>query len=144
MASGISNQRRIDMLKWLTGQTVTAPSAFQVALWIGDPGDDGQSNAEVGGGLGYARDTTHLPTTTSGWSVPSGTTTVTTDNVQLIAFGTASSAWTGVTHVALFVSGSTAANFIARFAITGGAVTVNSGATVTIAIGALDLSMTFT
>lgn len=143
MATGISNQRRKDMLAWLAGQSPTAPAAFQVAVWTADCGDDGQSSTEVAP-TGYARGSIAVNT---GWTTPAGASgsPVTMSNASgtPIALGTWSTGPTTVSHIALFTSLSTAANFIARFAISGTS-SVTAGSTVSIAQNALVLSLTFT
>lgn len=146
MATGISNQRRGDALGWLVGKTVTQPGNVEVALSTADPGDAAASLAEVGGGVGY---TAQAITANTGWGTVSATagSPSTVANAALMTFGTVTGGgWGALTHVGLFTgtASRTAANFHSRYAITGGPITPNVGATVSIAIGALVLSLTFT
>lgn len=149
MPSGISNQRRNDLLLWLTGQTVTAPGSatLEVALSTADPGDAAASLAEVGGGLGYTRGT--IASSTTGWNTPTASagnpTTIT--NKVVINFGTATGAgWGTITHAAIFTgtAQTSAAAFVARAALSVGQA-ISAGTTVSIAANTgLTLSCTFT
>lgn len=142
MADGIGHVRRFDMLKWLTGNTATAPSGFSFACWNGtDPGDDGQSGAEVAP-TGYSRPSTS-GTGSGTWTCTDGGNDVdtTAKNAAAIAFGTWTTGPTTVGYVTIWTTtGTTAANFIARCAVSG-APSVNAGATVSIAINGLTLAV---
>lgn len=148
MPSGISNQRRNDLLLWITGQTVTAPGSatLEVALSTADPGDAAASLAEVGGGVGYTRGT--IASSTTGWNTPTasaGSPTTITNKVA-ITFGTATGAgWGTITHVAIFTgtAQTSAATFVLRAALATGQA-ISAGTTVSIAIGGLVVSCTFT
>lgn len=144
MAAGFGAVRRQAMLDWLAGHAATAPGAFSVGLWVADPGEDGQSGAEVTG-TNYTRGSI---TNNTGWSAATNATPAVLANSGTITFnsGTVSGWTTGITHVAIWTAaGTTAANFVGRANITGAPVTVGNGTTsVTIAAAALTMSMTST
>lgn len=149
MATGFGALRRQAMLEWLVGHSATAPTGFNIGLWVGDPGEDGQSGAEVTG-TGYQRATTAVPNT--GWAAATNATpsVLATNTGIVLTFnsGTTGTWSTGstITHVAIWTTtGITAANFVGRGLISSGGVVVGSGTTsVTIAAGALTMSMTST
>lgn len=145
MAAGFGAVRRKAALDWLSGNTATAPGAWSIGLWVGDTGEDGQSGAEVTG-TNYGRGT--LTNGATGWTTATSATPSVLASNQVITFNTGTvSGWTAsITHVALWTAaGTTAGNFIGRANITGAPVTVGNGTTsVTIAIGALTMSMTST
>ncbi|MBN1237428.1 MAG: hypothetical protein JXB36_02950 [Gammaproteobacteria bacterium] len=146
MATGISHSRRTAMMTWWTGTAQTQPGNQQVALSTADPGDAAASLAEVStSGTGYSRQSI---TAGSGWSV-TGTAgnPVQAANAALITMGTVTGGgWGALTHVATFTgtAQTSAAEFHGRYAIAGGPITPNVGATVTIAIGALTMTFSFT
>ena len=79
---------------FFTAGSVTRPTAWYVALYLTDPGDDG-SGTEVSG-TNYARTTVTFASATS-----SGVLFQTT-NSGSVSFPTAGSDWGTVTHVAVY------------------------------------------
>lgn len=73
---------------------LSQPSRIDVALWIGDPGEDLSGGAEVSGG-NYSR----VATTASDWNTASGGVI---SNAVDLEFPQASADWGTVTHVVLF------------------------------------------
>jgi hypothetical protein len=146
MANGIGALRRQAMMAWLAGQSATAPGAWSIGIWGADPGEDGQSGTEVSA-TGYTRASPALANNT-GWSTPTTGTTTTMSNTVAQGYGT----WTGgsppytAAYVAIWrATGTTASDFVARAVINSGTpISVTAGSTVSIAAGALSLSMTFT
>lgn len=136
---GFGTIRRQAMTDFIAGKAPTAPGGFSVALWVADTGEDGQSGAEVTAS-GYSRGSI---TNNTGWTATTSATPSVLANAAVINFGTFSASASGVTNVALWTTtGTTAANFIGRAVLTGAPLTIPSGATVSIAIGALTMSST--
>lgn len=136
---GFSKYVRLEGVKFAGGFTAaTLPSNWYLALWVGDPGDDGQSGAEVTG-TGYTRN--NSITSTAGWTTPatgSNDAVINLTNVGSVSFGPSGAAWSSsatITYVALWkATGTTNTNFLGRSLISGGGIVVGSaGITVTIA-----------
>lgn len=126
MASGIGILRRQAMLNWLTGQAAaTSPSGtWSLGLWVGDPGEDGQSGAEVTG-TGYQRGS--LAAGATGWqavtNIGAGVTAQISTNATVTFTSGTTGSWSSgstITHVALWTTtGTSSANYIGRASITG-------------------------
>ena len=111
----------------------TWSTAIYVALFVGDPGEDGSGGAEVSGGS-YARPqadaATHWTTAASGGSV---------SNDAAVVFASPTGSWGTVTHFALY-SAASGGTFYGSGALTV-PITIASGAGApTIAIGALTIT----
>jgi hypothetical protein len=100
---------------------------IEVALWIGDPGEDGSGGAEVSG-VDYAR-VAHAVWARSGNVV---------DNTGAITFTVAGGAWGTIDYFALFDSVS--GDMLGSGALTV-AKTVGEGDTVSFADGALNFTL---
>jgi hypothetical protein len=145
MAEGLGKRQIASMLNWVFGKTPTnTPSGIVwVALFVGDPGADGQSGAE-GSGTGYAR----VATVATDWNAATDATPSVVDNANPITFPAAGGDWNAAanfTHFALFdhVTNTVEANYIGRGALTT-AQPVLSGQTATFPAAALTMSGTET
>jgi hypothetical protein len=108
------------MLNWAAGKTPADTDAgiWFVALFVGDPGDDGQSGAEAAG-TGYARVATDAAT----WNGATDASPSVLDNAAAVAFPQAGDDWSSgadFTHFALFnhATLATEAAYIGRGALT--------------------------
>lgn len=148
MATGFGNLRRRDLLDWLAGHAPSAPGAFSVGLWVGDPGEAGAGGAEVtSGNSSYVRGTI---TNNTGWTAATNASPSVLVNGATITFNSGTTdTWSSgstITHVALWTAaGTTAANYIGRAIISAGGVVVGAGTTsVTIAGSGLSMTMAST
>jgi hypothetical protein len=96
----------------------TPAGVIYVALFEGDPGDDGQSGVEANG-TGYAR----VLTAATDWNVATLATPSETDNANAVAFAAAGGDWNAgadMTHFALFstLAGTTEADYVGRGLLT--------------------------
>jgi hypothetical protein len=114
------------------GVAWTPPSIWYVALFTAAPTDAGGGGTEVSGGA-YAR--VAITSNTSNWNAP--TTGGLIDNVNPVAFPTATANWGNVVAVALMTA-ATGGNLGPWTTISSTAV--NSGQTATFAAGALDVT----
>lgn len=107
-----------------------------VSLHTADPGIDGQTSNEVSGGS-YARKLTAA----TDWGASSNADPAITLNAAVLTFVTATGSWGTVTHFGLWrtLSGTTAADFIGRGALTASQTIANTN-TASFAIGALSHS----
>lgn len=92
-----SNYTEDMLLKALFYQIVYSPPDMYVALWIGNPEEDGLGGTEVSavGGSGYARVNAYGPS----WALASGGIVT---NALPITFAEAIVDWGAVTHFAIF------------------------------------------
>lgn len=122
-----SNSFETTALTWaFTGDAVTRPSAWYIALFTTDPGE-ASGGTEVSGGS-YVRQ--------------SATFTVTGDtasNSAAIEFPAATASWGAITHVAI-VDASTGGNQIAYAALTT-SKTIDTGDILRIPAGDLDITL---
>jgi hypothetical protein len=113
MAHGIGRTKRQAILANLfTGGALTAVSAWYISAHTGDPGPDGLTANEPGGGVGYTR-----VTYSGGWSAPSAAEPSVVTNSADIVFPAASGAgWGSITNCGVWnhATNVLAANFIAR------------------------------
>lgn len=140
---GLSINARRDLLNNIfrgTAYPTTPAGTLYVALWLLDPGDDGQSSAELSG-TAYAR----VLTTSGGTWATSATLAAPAviSNAAAVTFPTAGSAWGTTTYAAIWLTstGTTQANFFARIPIA--SQVVASGNTAAFAIGALSFNAHF-
>lgn len=90
------------MINWAAGKTPADTDAglWFVALFVGDPGDDGQSGAEATG-AGYVR----VATTATSWDPATDATPSVLTNALAVTFPAAGADWSAgadMTHFALF------------------------------------------
>lgn len=135
-----TNYVKNSRLSWAKGTAYpTAPTNLYVGLFTTAPTDASTSpyTGEVSGGA-YARQAIAAST---GWSaIGAGTgSNQQITNSGAITFPTATAAWGTIGWVGVF-DASTNGNLLYWAAITSGSKTVNSGDTVNIAIGALQLN----
>jgi hypothetical protein len=139
MAHGIGRTKRQAILDNLfNGAALSAESAWHCSLHTGDPGPDGQTANEVGGGVGYAR-----VSVGSNWSAATAAEPSVVDNEADITFAAASGAGFGtITFAAIWnhTSATAAANFICRVALTPSQA-VAAGNVAVIPLGTLDISL---
>ena len=103
----LSNLFETRVLTWLfTGDAVTRPSSFYVALFTSNPAEDASGTEVSTSGTAYARQSVTF-------SVSGNTAT----NTAAIEFPTATASYGTVTHVGVF-DASTAGNLIAYAALT--------------------------
>jgi hypothetical protein len=103
----LSNLFETNVLTWLlTGDAVTRPSAFYVALFTSNPDEDASGTEVSTSGTAYARQ-----------SVTFSVSGNTASNTAAIEFPTATASYGTVTHVGVF-DASTAGNLIAYAALT--------------------------
>jgi hypothetical protein len=103
----LSNLFETNVLTWLlTGDAVTRPSAFYVALFTSNPDEDASGTEVSTSGTAYARQ-----------SVSFSVSGNTASNTAAIEFPTATASYGTVTHVGVF-DASTAGNLIAYAALT--------------------------
>jgi hypothetical protein len=106
-ALSLSNTFETNVLTWLlTGDAVTRPSAFYVALFTSNPDEDASGTEVSTSGTAYARQ-----------SVTFSVSGNTASNTAAIEFPTATASYGTVTHVGVF-DASTAGNLIAYAALT--------------------------
>lgn len=91
----------------LRGQPYTAPGTVYIALGTAVFNDTG-SAVEVSG-TGYAR--VGVAGATASWSAPSGTSATTSENSNVIQFGTPGGDWGTVSHVGIY-DAATAGNLL--------------------------------
>lgn len=108
------------MMNWAAGKTPadTDAGVWYAALWVGDPGNDGQSGAEATG-TGYAR----VATTAATWNVATDATPSVTDNALAITFPAAGGDWSSgsnFTHLAFWnhATLTAEANYVGRSGLT--------------------------
>lgn len=145
MAKGLGKRVHKELLNHLFGKTpdTTPAGVLWVALFEGDPGDDGQSGTE-GNGTGYAR----VATVAADWNAATDATPSVTDNANPVVFPEAGADWNGganFTHFALFkhVTNTGEADYIGRGELTT-AKPVLEGIVAEFAAGALRMRMTET
>ena len=103
----LSNLFETRVLTWLfTGDAVTRPSSFYVALFTSNPAEDASGTEVSTSGTAYARQSVTF-------SVSGNTAT----NTAAIEFPTATASYGTVTHVGVY-DASTAGNLIAYAALT--------------------------
>ena len=103
----LSNLFETRVLTWLfTGDAVTRPSSFYVALFTSNPAEDASGTEVSTSGTAYARQSVTF-------SVSGNTAT----NTAAIEFPTATASYGTVTHVGIY-DASTAGNLIAYAALT--------------------------
>ena len=103
----LSNLFETNVLTWLlTGDAVTRPSAWYVALFTSNPDEDASGTEVSTSGTAYARQ-----------SVTFSVSGNTASNTAAIEFPTATASYGTVTHVGVF-DASTAGNLIAYAALT--------------------------
>ena len=103
----LSNLFETNVLTWLlTGDAVTRPSSFYVALFTSNPDEDASGTEVSTSGTAYARQ-----------SVSFSVSGNTASNSAAIEFPTATASYGTVTHVGVF-DASTAGNLIAYAALT--------------------------
>lgn len=107
-----------------------------ISLHTADPGIDGQTSNEVSGGS-YARKLTAA----TDWNASTNADPAVTTNATTLTFATATANWGTVTHFGLWrtLSGTTAADFIGRGALTA-SQTINNTNTASFAASALSHS----
>lgn len=110
------------------------PANLYVALLTTNPTDETGTGLVEVSGTGYARQA--VPSTTVGWTAPSGTNPRQISNAAVVNYGTSGSAWGTVTGFALY-DAVTAGTFKGWAALTGGSKVINNGDPVSFAIGAL-------
>ena len=102
----LSNTYETNVLTWLlTGDAVTRPTSFYVALFTSNPDEDASGTEVSTSGTAYARQSVTF-------SVSGNTAT----NTAAIEFATATASYGTVTHVGVF-DASTAGNLIAYAAL---------------------------
>lgn len=102
----LSNIYETNVLTWLlTGDAVTRPTSFYVALFTSNPDEDASGTEVSTSGTAYARQSVTF-------SVSGNTAT----NTAAIEFATATASYGTVTHVGVF-DASTAGNLIAYAAL---------------------------
>jgi hypothetical protein len=129
--SNLSDYAEAATLNWLmNAQAVTRPTAWFVAIHTANPGETG--TGELGTTSGYVRKTATFASAVAG--------TGTSDNTADITFGPATTSNWGVVSGVSVWDATTAGNclFQGTFAT---ARTININDQLTIAAGALDLSM---
>lgn len=113
MAHGLGRTLRQAILSNLfTGGSLTAQTVWHISLHTGDPGPDGQTANEVGGGVGYAR-----VNYAGGWSAPTAAEPSVVTNSADITFAAASGAGFGTIDfggIWNHATNTAAANFLAR------------------------------
>jgi len=120
----MSNWTEENVAKWMYGGTPsTKPAAWYLALFSGDPSEDGTANELTGGG--YARQ--------SFTPALAGTPDFGISNTALITFPTATGNWSTITYVGIF-SAVTAGSFYdygtittQRTVLTDGVLKFNAG-----------------
>ena len=131
MAHGLGRTLRQAILANLfTGGALAAQTAWHISAHTGDPGPDGQTANEVGGGVGYAR-----VNYAGGWGAPTAAEPSVTNNTAVITFAAATGAgWGAITFAGIWNHATLAAagNFLARGALTPSPQTVSAGNVMTI------------
>src|SRR3972149_1074088 len=140
MAHGLGRTTRQAILdNVFTGGTLTAETVWHISAHTGDPGPDGQTANEPGGGVGYAR-----KNYTGGWSAASAAAPRALSNAADIVFDAASGAgWGTIDFCGIWnhATSTAAANFIARGdlspnqAVSAGNVMVIPAGTLTVSLG---------
>jgi hypothetical protein len=127
--TAFSNYAENLVLNWaFTNGAATRPTAWHVALHTADPTEVG--NVGELSGNGYARQSTTFNTSSSGL----------VDNVGTLTFGPNTAVnWGTVSHVSVWDS-STSGNCLAKGTLSS-SVVINVGDSLTIAAGALDISL---
>ncbi len=145
MATGYGRRQIQSMLNWAAGKTPadTDAGVWYVALFVGDPGDDGQSGAEATG-TGYARVLTSAAT----WGAATLATPSVTTSILPVEFPLAGGDWSAgadFTHFAVFNHATlgTEDEFVGRGALTSPAPVLD-GQTALFPAGALRMSGTET
>lgn len=120
--SALSNDLENRLLDHLLGvDEYTAPSALSLALFSGDPGEDGGGNEITGGG--YSRATLENSFVNFGL-IEDGSVKNTVANKVGISFGETTANWSGVSHWGCY-SSATSLNFTAGFVNQSNVITVN-------------------
>src|SRR4051812_11091116 len=113
MAHGIGRTLRQAILANLfTGGTLTAQTVWHISAHTGDPGPDGQTANEVGGGVGYAR-----VNYAGGWTAPTAAEPSVVTNTADITFAAATGAgWGTIDFCGIWnhATNTAAANFLCR------------------------------
>jgi hypothetical protein len=140
MSHGLGQTLRQAILDNLfNGAALTAQTVWHISAHTADPGPDGQTLNEPGGGVGYAR-----VNYTGGWSAASAATPSVVTNDADIVFPAASGAgWGTIDFCGIWnhASSTAAANFLARGdlspnqAVTNGNVMVIPAGTLSVQIG---------
>lgn len=129
LMTAFSNFAETLVLTWIfTNGAATRPTAWYVALHTADPTEVG--NVGELSGNGYARQAVTFTAPASG----------ATDNTALLTFGpNTTTNWGSVSHLSVW-DAVTAGNCLAKGALSS-AVTINVGDSLTIAAGALDITL---
>ena len=138
MAHGLGRTKRQAVLDNIfNGGTLTAESAWHISLHTGDPGPDGQTANEVGGGVGYAR-----VSVGSNWSAATAAEPSVIDNEADITFGAASGSWGTIAYAGIWnhTTGTSAAQFIGRVSLSPSQA-ITTGNVAVIPLGTLDVSL---
>lgn len=140
MAHGLGRTTRQAILANLfTGGSLTAQTVWHISAHTGDPGPDGQTANEVGGGVGYSR-----VNYSGGWSAPTAAEPSVVTNSADIVFPAASGAgWGTIDFCGIWnhATNTAAANFLARGdlspnqAVSAGNVMVIPAGTLSIQLG---------
>lgn len=114
MANNLTNAAETAALRFLLGQSPTAPTApFKVALFTSNPTETGAAGTEVSGG-GYVRQTITFAAEAGGAS----------SNSAQIDFPAASASWGVITHIGIYDSAGTAVMY--WYGPLGASVTINN------------------
>lgn len=125
----LSNLFETRVLTWLfTGDAVTRPSSFYVALFTSNPAEDASGTEVSTSGTAYARQ-----------SVTFSVSGNTASNTAAIEFPTATASYGTVTHVGVY-DASTAGNLIAYAALTTSKA-IDTGDVMRIPASDLDVTM---
>ena len=127
--SALSNYAENLVLDWLlTGESVSRPSAWYVALHTGDPGEAGSANELSGNG--YARQAVTFAAAADG----------TTENEGQLTFGpNTNSNWGTVSHVSVW-DAATGGNCLFKGALSS-SVSINVGDSLVIGAGNLQITL---
>ena len=125
----LSNLFETRVLTWLlTGDAVTRPSSFYVALFTSNPDEDASGTEVSTSGTAYARQSVSF--TVSG---------NTASNSAAIEFPTATASYGTVTHIGVF-DASTSGNLIAYAALTTSKA-IDTGDVMRVPAGDLDITL---
>ena len=145
MAGGLGRRMSGHAMNWVFNKTATAPgTTYYISLHPGDPGEDGQSNAEPTSTGGYARASIAAAALTA--AATNAALPVAVSNTGTLSFPQSSAAWsTGATALTYFgvwdhATNTAEGNFIGRGLLGGGGQAVN-GANITLSFAAGQLTM---
>jgi len=125
----LSNTFETSVLTWLlTGNAVTRPSAWYVALFTSNPDEDASGTEVSTSGTAYARQ-----------SVSFSVSGNTASNTAAIEFPTATASYGTVTHIGVF-DASTAGNLVAYAALST-SKTIDTGDVLRLPANDLDITM---